>query len=230
MNSDFQKAVDAGPDCPSLEELLANLQRDAQDRSRLQTEAHVTGCAHCQAEVAMFREFEAPDNRPAEQKSIDSIVSQLRRESPFKRESWWTRFLQVKVWAPALVAVAASMVLLTVNNGHHSPTISDMPEASPVRSLDVHGMNPNGDLASPPHDLQWTPVSGAARYRVTVLEVDQTELWSTTVSAPPVLLPASVAKQIVPLKTLQWMVEALDEKGAPMAKSSIHSFRLTTSK
>jgi hypothetical protein len=48
-----------------------------------------------------------------------------------------------------------------------------------MRSSQVTVVSPVGDLVEPARRLEWRSVSGAARYRVSILEADRSELWST---------------------------------------------------
>jgi hypothetical protein len=88
-------------------------------------------------------------------------------------------------------------------------------------------LDPTGDLTKAPAALRWQAMSGAKRYRIRVMEVDQNELWQTESGEATVSLPAAVRATIVPGKTLLWQVTALDSAGNPVAASQILRFRLS---
>ena len=77
-----------------------------------------------------------------------------------------------------------------------------------------------------PARLQWQPVSGAARYRVRLSEVDRQEIWSSDTVDAAIDLPPDVRARIVPGKTLVWQVTAYGASNAPIAESSAERFRL----
>ena len=86
---------------------------------------------------------------------------------------------------------------------------------------------PLGDLSRRPVEFRWQPVNGAAAYSVRLMKIDQTELWSTTVSNAAVSIPATVLERIVPGKTLIWQVNAQASSGAILAESRPRQFRVT---
>jgi hypothetical protein len=71
------------------------------------------------------------------------------------------------------------------------------------------------------------PVDRAVSYRVRLIEVDQTELWTASATSPSIEIPAEVRARITPLKKLLWEVTAIDTDGRSVATSGTQSFRLS---
>jgi hypothetical protein len=93
------------------------------------------------------------------------------------------------------------------------------------RSARLEIVGPRGDLAQAPNELRWDPVPGASLYRVRIVEVDATELWSGETTETHVVLPPAVIAQFAPGKSLLWQVEAF--RGAEsLAVSETQSVRV----
>ena len=86
-------------------------------------------------------------------------------------------------------------------------------------------LQPAGEVAEIPGELQWKPRAGAEAYRVRLSRVDDTVLWEATVPAPPARLPAEVLRQLDRAVVYVWTVEALDASGARLARSEPVQFR-----
>ena len=91
----------------------------------------------------------------------------------------------------------------------------------------VEVLTPSGELAAAPTELKWMTVDGAVRYDVRVLEVDGTQLWSTSTPRTGVAVPATVVEQFVPGKTIVWDVIARNNIGNRLAVSGAQRFRVS---
>lgn len=222
-NKKVSQALRSGDDCPSLEELIELTGKH--DRN---IEAHVGGCAHCTTELALFRGFLDPALRPEEKSHVEAIAARLRENSPVPSASWWKSLWSVQWLAPASVAMAAILVGLFVwapgrsGGSGVAPVISGGDDA--MRSARVEIVSPVGTLLDAPAKLEWVAVRGAARYQVSLTEVDHTAVWSETVADPLANLPAEVRAKVVPRKTFLFEVKAMDAKGAVIAESGSHRF------
>lgn len=87
-------------------------------------------------------------------------------------------------------------------------------------------IEPIGDQVYLPAQLKWRSVPGAARYRVTIEEVDREELWTAVTWASAVIIPERVRSRFTTYKTLQWRVTAQTKKGETVAVSEVARFRL----
>ena len=213
------QALRRGEDCPALDELIERLA--ANDR---EVESHVAGCAHCTTEMALFREFQEPAIRPEEKADIDAVVARLRQRSAVPKKAWWPSFGWL---APASLAMAAVLVGLFVwspGRTQEAPPVSGNEDV--MRSARMAVVGPTGTMAETPAKLAWSAVPGAAKYQVSLDEVDRTAVWSGTVESTSAVLPAEVLRQVVPRKTFTWKVVALNAAGAVIAESGAQKFRV----
>jgi len=210
-------------ECPPVEELVKALEAPRTGETRAACEQHIASCAYCSAQLALFRNFETAQPKSEERAAISAIVSRLRKESPASVEPWWSRIWKPRILAPAAIALAAASVMIVVNV-HPGGSNLDTPVASVMRSNQLVPVAPLGQITQPPSQLKWQPIAAAAQYKVRLLEVDKTELWSTTTAAANIEIPSQVQAKIVPSKKILWEVTALDSTGATLASSGIRSF------
>src|SRR5215469_1052304 len=95
MTDPLRRALRHGPDCPSAESLIDVIEHGAPgDRSVI--ESHLQSCPACQAELALYRGFQAANVQPDEKKAVEAILTRLesgaRAETP--RPSFWSHVLQ----------------------------------------------------------------------------------------------------------------------------------------
>jgi hypothetical protein len=219
-----------GPDCLAIDDLVQSLEGGQGDIQKENAAKHVSTCAYCKAELAMFQTFADGNVRSEERRDVEAIVSKLRRNSPVPSESWWTRLLQIRIWAPAGVAFA-SIVLVVVLWGPGRPGGPEVSGPGDVmRSHAVTLIAPLGDLPEAPEQLRWNGVSGATGYRVRLSEVDHTELWSGATAGTEIALPDDIRRKITPLKTLDWQVLAVDDRSSTLADSGLRQFRVVAAK
>ena len=229
-------ALRPGPECPSIERLGRYADGALTPEERRREESHIAACANCQAELALLHAFATLAVRDDEAEVVRWGVEELRRREPeifdggSLKDSHVRRWLSIGRLRPAL---ALAVVLLMLGGGYYLSNqatprlpadIGSSPEAT--RSLTVTVRGPIGDQGSVPARLQWEPVSGAARYRVRLSEVDRQEIWSGDTVGTEIDLPSDVRARIVPGKTLVWQVTAYGASNAPIAESDAQRFRL----
>lgn len=231
MNSDREKlgaAFASTPECLPVDELDVVLEGRRGDEMRRLAEAHLVKCVHCKTELSLLREFENPTVRPEEQSDVKWIAARLRKNSPAAPAPWWKQLWNIRVLAPASLALVAGLIAIGIGlqSRHSVEGIPQTGGGEVMRSQSMPVTGPVGDVTTRPERLEWHAVPGARNYRVRVIEVDRTELWTTTVPETSVALNSAVVKQIVPLKTLMWEVSALDSAGTVISSSGLQSFRL----
>lgn len=197
--SGWKEVLAPTPDCIAIERLGGEL-----DAASL---AHLETCARCQAELAMFREFESGDRSAEEAEATQWIAGELQRRLaednkvvPFRTKS--LRPLYAAAAAILLVVGAAYFVQF------REPSVDPLGTANVYRSARLEGLAPTGDIPSAPNELRWSRVDGASHYEIRILEIDATEVWRTRTTEPHVVLPSAVVAQFKPGKTLSWEVQA----------------------
>jgi hypothetical protein len=233
---DLINALRPGPECPSIERLGRYADDTLTPDQRRREESHIAACASCQAELALLHGFAAATVRDDEAEAVRWGVEQLQRREPEIFDggrlagSAARRWLSFEGLRPAL---AMAVVLLALVGGyyltnHTAPRVPADIGSSPdaTRSLTIALRTPIGDQTVVPARLQWQPVSGAARYRVRLSEVDRHEIWSSDTVDSAIDLPSDVRARIVPGKTLVWRVAAYGASNAPIAESNDERFRL----
>jgi hypothetical protein len=122
----------------------------------------------------------------------------------------------------AAVAIASAILL-------RSPKAPDLQanaggQPAIYRSQEVRVVSPVGDLQQVPRELRWEAFPGAAAYRVVVMEIDRSPLWSSETKQPSVQIPGSVRAQMLPGKPILWQVTALDAQARVQATSQVQKF------
>jgi hypothetical protein len=215
MSNNLTDIFSPTPECPSIDELAKPDHRQ-----------HLAACGYCSSQLALLRNFESGEPASDESEAVAAIVSRLRKDSPAASESRWSRITRPKVLAPAVIALAAASLVLTVYVNSRTSSL-DIPAEDVMRTSRLVAVAPVGQIAQQPSQLRWDPVPGAAKYNIRMLEVDRTELWSASSDSPAVNIPESVRTRIVPLKTLLWEVSAVDSAGKLLAASGIQRFVMT---
>jgi hypothetical protein len=191
---------------------------------------HADACARCQAELALWTEFQASEPMPEDGAAVQWVIAELqRRRNPAhagapSRGMWsWLR--------PRALMPAAALLVLAVAIGYfvidRVPRVHE-PAGGPqeYRSAEVSVIAPRGDVARAPSALEWVSFDRATRYDVVLLEVDHSILWRGSSTIPRAELPASVVAQLVPGKTVIWEVSAVNGSGTVMAASAPQRFRV----
>jgi hypothetical protein len=204
---------------------------------------HVSGCARCQTELTLLKEFENATPGPDEEGPVGWISARLERRfseasagplplrthhgTALPRRSWFTA-LNAGGFALAAATLAAA-VTIGLREGRAPELAQPSPDAPTVlRSAGITTLSPAGDLDVPPNELRWEPRTDAASYSVQVMEVDHAKLWSAETRDANIALPPALRARIVPGKPLLWEVVAKDATGRAVAWSGKQRFRIRT--
>ena len=228
------------PECLAPEQLEALLDGK-------QSHPHLAQCPRCQAELAMLKSFEFGAPLPDEGAAVAWIGSHLERhlediKSPPRGGllrpatqrlevpvSWLARIfgLGSMRWvlpatAMAAIAIASAILLrpakapeLQANAGRQSAV---------YRSQEIQLVSPIGDVQQVPRELNWQTFAGAATYRIVVMEVDHSALWTSETKESSVELPASLRAKMLPGKPILWQVTALDAQARVVGTSQVQKF------
>lgn len=213
----WRQALEPGAGCLGPERLGAPLTAAEQ--------AHVQGCARCLTEVEMFAAFEANAPVDGEGLAVPWISAETRRRLETGRLAAAPVAAPGRaVWQlPAWALMAASFVLV-VGGGlllfTPERAVNPASPGAPVYRGDrIEFTTAVGDVEGAPQALAWRAVNGATAYDVRLLDVEGTELWRATTSAPAVTVPAEALAAFRPARTLVWRVEARNAAGTVLAAS-----------
>jgi len=210
------------------------------------THPHLAGCPRCQAELAMLKSFESGVPLPDEGAAVAWISSQLDRQlehikNPARsrtpaatqnleaQDSWLTRTFGIRGWRwalPAAMVAAAVVVAVMVMRPPKEPDLQANAggQTTVYRSQEIQVVSPVGDVPQAPRTLQWQAFPGTQLYRVVVMEVDHSPLWSAETKEMSVQIPASLRAKILPGKPILWQVTAVDRQGRVLGTSQIQRF------
>ncbi len=211
----LKRAFGRTPDCPSLPDLVANLERgDASARE------HAAACPHCASEVKLYNQFMSPSLDKEEDAAVAWVQRNLRNPAE-AQTPWWkpASWLNVRTLLPFGMAAAAILVAIGVQDGVSNTPLKPIIDTE-QRSSRVELVGPKGIISGTPETFSWKAVPGAASYHVTLMEVDKTVVWESTSAASPVTLPAAVRQKALPGKRLIWTVDAMDLSGKAIASGS----------
>jgi hypothetical protein len=229
-------ALGRANDCPPLEDLERLLEEGAPAALK----QHVDGCAHCRTELELLRSFTSNEVAEHEKRAADAIAARLkarsstipaRRTDPVEsRPAWWKRIFEVRWLSPAAATLAVVLLgvglTIELRRGRQPSLDTSTGSAEVLRSSAIAILSPVGDLREKPAEIRWEAAPNAARYRVRIMEVDRTELWSTDTRSRRIDLPPEVRNLILPWKTLLIQVAAFDASGQKIAESETARFRL----
>ena len=216
------------PECPGVEQLTALKDGSVAFAQAEPLRRHLQSCKLCQAEWRALEEFLTSRPARAEREDVRAIVAQLT-PNPSAAEAWWQRWLALPSFPRWAGAVAAVLIFVAVGVQYQARRVGSLNGFQPSgelragRSIEVA---PRGNLADVPQELKWTAVAGAASYKVSVNEVDGTEIWRQESTELTVNLPAAVRQQILPRKTLVITVTALDAAGRTLAQTEPTRFQI----
>jgi hypothetical protein len=225
----WRDAVSQTKDCLPLE----TLEKLAEGAADSNASRHLAECPHCQSELAMLKSFESSVPSESEGAAVAWITAQLQRNQrgastrSEARVPFWRTFFRVPYLAGALAAalvLGLGISFYVSDRGPH-PIKGDI-GTGPFRSGSVTLAGPSGDVSQPPDAFRWQAYPGAASYRVDVMEVDGTVLWSTQISANSVAATPELKSKMHPGKALQWKVTALDASGREIASSNQEKFQV----
>ncbi len=211
-------------ECLPLDRLVTAIEGERGSEAQASAKKHLAECPYCQTELALFREFESPEIRPAERADVQAIVAHLRKHSPVPIiATWWKNLWNFKILIPASIVAAALLVTVFVPRPHETQ-LGSFASDDALRSQRLEALSPIGNVKAVPDVLEWRPVKGARKYRVRLFEVDNTQLWQAEVQAGSVRMPDRIRKLAIPLKKLYWQVTAFEQGGNAIADSGTQSF------
>lgn len=194
--------------------------------------AHLATCAHCQAELALFRSFhDASPLAAGEAADVEWVTGRLRQSAAPNRVAAFPPARTTRTGAsrflPGLAAAAVLLLGIGFFASRREPELRPLDGGSVAyRSLRLDLLSPKGDLDRAPGSLQWHAVPDAARYDIEVLGVDRTPLWRGVSEQAQVALPESLVAQLLPGRTVLWRVVAYDASGRTLAESNMEPFRV----
>lgn len=235
----LKSTLTATPECLAPEQLEALVDGK-------KTHPHLAGCPRCQAELAMLKSFEAGTPLPDEGAAVAWIGSHLDRQlenikNPSRRASrtavqnfepqgsWLARIFGLGGWRwalPATALAAAAIVAAVLLQSPKEPDLqANAGRQTPIyRSQELQVVSPVGDVQQVPKELQWQAFPGTGTYKVVVMEVDNTQLWSAETRETSVEVPASIRVKMLPGKPILWQVTAFDGQGRVLGTSQIQRF------
>jgi hypothetical protein len=227
----WQEAAAANKDCLPLEVLERFTESAPVDAKAA---AHLDGCARCQTELSMLKNFEQAEPSADEGAAVAWIATQLQRQqgSPAKpssvaRVSFWRNMFRV----PYLAGAAALAAVLVLAISLHNPDSGKPRVGGPQTGIGVFRgglklLSPTGDLAQPPTEFRWEAVQGAASYRVGLTDALDKPLASATSAQPQMQTTPEMRAAMQARMPIKWKVTALDASGKSIAESSGGSFKI----
>jgi hypothetical protein len=173
----WQEAASETKDClplEVLERMADNASRDAK------AAAHLAGCAHCQTELAMLKNFEQSTPSADEGAAVAWIAAQLERrqsapvaQQKIVRVPFWRTMFRVPYMAgaAALAAVLIFGISLYHGNSDGPGKINPGLGNGQFRSGSIHLVSPIADQNSAPAEFRWDAVQGASSYKVELQDV-----------------------------------------------------------
>lgn len=234
----LKSTLAATPKCLMPEQLEALLDGK-------QSHPHLADCPRCQAELAMLKSFQSSTPLPDEGAAVAWISSHLDRhlesiKNPSRGRaraatrsgeegSWLARTIGLSPWRwalPATAVAAVAIVGVALLRPPREPELQADAGRHPAiyRSQEIQVVGPVGDVQQTPEMLQWQAFPGAATYRVAVMEVDNSRLWSAETRETTIQIPASVRAKMLPGKPILWQVTAVDGPGRTLGSSQVQRF------
>lgn len=228
----WQEAAAATKDClplEVLERMVDNTSRDAK------AAAHLAGCAHCQTELAMLKNFEQSTPSADEGAAVAWIATQLERRqtAPVAQQKiasvpfWRTMFrIPYLAGAAALATVLIVGISLYHGNSDGPGKLNPGLGSGQFRSGAIHLVSPIADQKSAPAEFHWEAVQGASSYTVELKDVAGITLASAKSSQNVLPVTPAIKANMISDKPLKWKVTALDAAGKQIADSNTEQFKV----
>jgi hypothetical protein len=235
----LKSALAATPECLTAEQLALLLDSK-------QTDPHLAGCVRCQTELVMLKSFEMGAPLPNEGAAVAWVSAHLDRQletikDPSRRRllratqgiepqrSWMAQIFAFKGirWAMPAVAVAAiAIVSAVLLKPARQPELQANAGGNSAiyRSQEVKLISPVGEVQEVPHELRWQVFAGAVTYKVVLMEVDHSQLWTSETKEESVFIPGAVRAKILTGKPILWQVTARDAQLRVIASSQLQRF------
>ncbi len=223
------RAYEDDAECPPAEAYLDSELASLSSDERVRLERHAASCPACDAERALASAFDTPMS-PDDARDVDRIVRRLEKRPPHASNSAsrllvWPKLSNSRAFQFAVAAVLVLTVGFAVREAL-PPPLPDEVTRSVARSSALELVAPLGEVLEAPVELAWQAAEGAASYRVVVLAVDETELWSAETTGRLVRVDEDLAAQLLPAVSYLWQVEALDATGDRIAWSPTSRFSI----
>jgi hypothetical protein len=228
----WQEAAAATKDClplEVLEQMADNTSRDAK------AAAHLAGCAHCQTELAMLKNFEQSTPSADEGAAVAWIAAQLerRQNAPVAQQKvaavpFWRTMFRVPYMAGAAALAAVLIVGISLYHGNSDGPgrINPSLGGGQFRSGAIHLVSPVSDVPQAPAEFRWDAVQGASSYQVELKDVAGITLATAKSSQNVLPVTPEMKANMVSGKPLKWKVTALDANGKEIANSSTEQFKV----
>jgi len=228
----WQEAASATEEClplEVLERMMDNRSRDAK------AQAHLAGCAHCQTELAMLKNFEQSTSSADEGAAVAWIAAQLERQqsAPVAQQKiarvpfWRTMFrIPYLAGAAALAAVLIFGVSLYHGNSDGPGRLNPGVGNGQFRSGAIHLVSPIAEQNDAPTEFRWEAVQGASSYTVELKDVAGITLATANSTQNALPVTPEMKANMVSGKPLKWQVTAIDANGKEIANSSGGEFKV----
>ncbi|HEX9256399.1 MAG TPA: hypothetical protein VF938_12680 [Candidatus Angelobacter sp.] len=228
----WQEAASATQECLPLEVLERMTENASADPKAA---AHLAGCAHCQTELALLKNFEQSTPSADEGAAVAWIAAQLERrqsvpvaQQKIARVPFWRTMFRIPYLAGA--AALAAVLILGISLYHGSldgpGKINPGLGSGQFRSGSIHLVSPIAEQNNAPTEFRWDAVRGARSYSVELKDVAGITL--ATANSTQNVLPVTpeMKANMVSSKPLKWKVTALDSTGKEIANSSPEQFKV----
>lgn len=227
----WQEAAAATKEClplEVLERMADNTSRDAK------AAAHLAGCAHCQTELAMLKNFEQSTPSADEGAAVAWIAAQLERQQNVPvaqqkaaRVPFWRMMFRVPYLAGAAALAAVLIVGISLYHGNSDGPgrINPSVGGGQFRGA-IHLVSPIADQSSAPAEFRWDAVQGASSYQVELKDVAGITLATAKSSQNVLQVTPEMKASMISGKPLKWKVTAMDANGKEIANSSTEQFKI----
>ena len=228
----WQEAASATAECLPLEVLERMTENVSADPKAA---AHLAGCAHCQTELAMLKNFELSTPSADEGAAVAWIAAQLERrqnapvaQQKIVRVPFWRTMFRVPYLAgvAALAAVLVLGISLYHGNSDGPSKINPGLGNGQFRSGSIHLVSPIAEQKSAPTEFQWDAVQGAASYRIELKDVAGITLASAKSTQNILAATPEMKTVMISGKPLKWTVTAMDANGNAIANSNAEQFKI----
>jgi hypothetical protein len=228
----WQEAAAETKECLPLEVLERMIENPSADAKAAK---HLAGCAHCQTELAMLKNFEQSTPSASEGAAVAWIAAQLERQqsAPVAQQKvatipfWRTMFrIPYMAGAAALAAVLIFGISLYHGNSDGPGRINPGIGSGQFRSGAIHLVSPIAEQNAVPAEFHWDAVQGASSYSVELKDVAGITL--ATAKSTQNVLPVTpeLKANMISGKPLKWKVTAMDAAGTEIANSSTEQFKI----
>ena len=228
----WQEAAAETKECLPLETLERMMDNSSGDAKAA---AHLAGCAHCQTELAMLKNFEQSTPSADEGAAVAWIASQLARQQNASAAQqkvtpipFWRTMFRVPYMAGAAALAAVLIFGFSFYHGNSDGPGKLNPGlgSGTFRSGSIHLLSPIAEQKAAPAEFRWDAVQGASSYTVELKDVAGITLATAKSSQNVLPITPEMRANMVSGKPLKWKVTALDAAGNEIANSSTEQFKV----